>query len=102
MSAAAVDVVDNRDAARFEVTIDGILAVLEYDRQGERLVLVHTEVPDAHEGQGVGSALVRAALEAAIAEQMTIVPACPFARSWLRKHPDDAGRASIDWQVDTA
>jgi hypothetical protein len=25
------------------------------------------------------------------------VPLCPFARSWLEKHPDEIGAVSIDW-----
>ena len=81
----------------FQIDVDGQAAVLDTRTEGDRLVLVHTGVPDAAEGQGIGSKLVRAALEHAIAEDLTIVPECPFARSWLEKHPDEAAKASIDW-----
>ena len=60
-------------------------------------MLVHTGVPDELGGRGLGGVLVRAALERAVAESLTLVPECPFARSWLEKHPDDAARVTIDW-----
>ena len=92
-------VVDNKDEQRFEITVDGHRAELVYGRDADRLELIHTEVPDALEGRGLGGALVRAALGTAIEENLVVVPRCPFARSWLQKHPDEAGRASIDWRV---
>ncbi len=88
---------DNPVASRFELTIDGHLAELVYRLNGQRLVLVHTEVPDALEGHGLGGRLVRAALDRAEAEDLTLVPQCPFARSWLERHPDAAARVKIDW-----
>src|SRR5688572_27388909 len=94
---SAPPVVDNAAARRFEVTVDGHVAVLEYRRRDDRLVLVHTEVPDELEGQGIGSALVRAALDDAIRGDLTLVPQCSFAREWLERHPDDVAKATVDW-----
>jgi predicted GNAT family acetyltransferase len=88
-------IVRNEGASRFELVIDDDVAELDYHRHGDRLTLLHTEVPDAFEGQGVGGQLVRAALEYAEAEGLTIVPSCPFARSWLERHPDEAARVSV-------
>ena len=90
-------VTDNVGSHRFEVTIDGHLAELVYAVDDDRLVLIHTGVPDELEGRGLGGRLVRAALERAVREGLTIVPRCPFARSWLERHPDDAARVKIDW-----
>jgi predicted GNAT family acetyltransferase len=87
----------NEAEGRFELVEDGVLAELTFRRNGSRLVLVHTGVPDALEGRGIGGRLVRAAVDHAIAEGLTIVPRCPFARSWLERHPDVAATASIDW-----
>ena len=88
---------DNTNEHRFELTEDGHLAQLVYRLQGDRLHLVHTEVPDELGGRGLGGVLVRAALDRAEADGLTIVPDCPFARSWLEKHPDDAARVTIAW-----
>jgi uncharacterized protein len=91
------DVVDNTEDSRFELTADGQLAVLFYRRRGNRLVLIHTEVPVELEGQGIGGALVTAAVRRASHEGLTLVPLCPFARGWLERHPDVATQAVIDW-----
>jgi predicted GNAT family acetyltransferase len=93
------DVVDNPAASRFEVTIDGETAELIYRLRGKRLVLVHTGVPDALGGRGLGGQLVRAALQRAAREGLTVVPLCPYAREWLEKHPDEAAAVEIDWRT---
>jgi uncharacterized protein len=93
----APPVIDNQDESRFEVTLNGALAELVYRRRADRLVLLHTGVPDALGGRGVGGLLVHAAADRAAREGLTIVPLCPFARSWLEKRPDVASGVSVDW-----
>ena len=63
------------------------------------MVVLHTGVPDALEGHGVGAQLVRAAVGYAASEGLTVVPACPFARAWLDRHPDVAALVPIDAPV---
>ena len=89
-------VTDNQAASRFELGADGSLAELLYRRVGNRLVLIHTEVPVELEGRGIGGALVAAAVDRAAREGLTLVPLCPFARGWLQRHPDVAKTATID------
>ena len=93
-----IDVVDVPAENRFVVRLDGHEAELVYHAHGDRLVLVHTEVPHELGGRGIGGRLVRAAIARADAEHLTVVPWCPFARRWLRDHPDVAGAVDIDWQ----
>ena len=90
-------IIDNEAASRFELTMDGRLAELSYRRNGDRLVLIHTEVPAELEGHGLGGALVRAAAERAERDGLTLVPRCPFADGWLKRHPGVAARAAVDW-----
>jgi predicted GNAT family acetyltransferase len=96
-TAAMSDVVDNESEHRFELHEEGRLAELVYDAEDGRLVLVHTGLPDELGGRGLGGVLVRAALERARRDNLTIVPRCPFARSWLEKHPDETTDVTIDW-----
>jgi predicted GNAT family acetyltransferase len=79
--------------------VEGHVAELVYRVEGTYLVLNHTEVPEALEGRGLGGVLVRAALDRAVRDGPTIVPLCPFARGWLGRHPDEAGRAPMDWKA---
>ena len=84
---------------RLVIDQDGVLAELVYTLEPHRLVLVHTEVPDALGGRGIGGRLVRAAVDKAAAGGMTIVPWCTFARRWLTDHPDVASTVTIDWET---
>ena len=89
---ATVTVRDHRDADRFEaVDAEGAVAgFAEYKRYDDRIVFTHTEVQEAFEGKGIGSTLVREALDAARAEGLRVVPQCPFVKAWIARHPDYA------------
>jgi len=93
----SVIVTDNAAESRFEVHADGEMAELKYRIRADRLVLIHTEVPDSLGGRGLGGELVLGAIGKASDEGLTIVPLCPFARGWLERHPDDGARVNIDW-----
>jgi predicted GNAT family acetyltransferase len=86
-----VTVHDDPGSSRYEAFLDGRLAgFAEYRLSGEdRIVFVHTVVDDAFEGHGVGSTLVREALDD-VRRRGTrkVVARCPFVRSWLERHPD--------------
>ncbi|MCU1351978.1 MAG: acetyltransferase [Acidimicrobiales bacterium] len=90
-------ITDDRHARRFETTVDGHHAELVYHLSGDRLVLVHTGVPDELGGQGIGGRLVEAAVARAAAEGLTIVPSCSYARHWLDEHRDELGDVEVDW-----
>lgn len=91
------DVVDNIDRHRFLLIVDGIETELVYKVKGERLVLIHTGVPDQLGGRGLGGILVGAAISRAQRDGLTVVPDCPFARRWLEGHPEIAELVAIDW-----
>jgi predicted GNAT family acetyltransferase len=83
-----LDVRNNEAEGRYEASIDGELAVVEYKRRGNEISLVHTEVPKVLERRGIGSAMARAALDDARDHGLTVVPLCPFIRTYIRKHPE--------------
>ncbi len=89
-SETTVEVRDNPDESRFEAYVDGALAGYSaYVLSHGTVDFVHTEVDDACEGQGVGSALVRQSLDQLRARDgVRVTASCPFVRAWLRKHPD--------------
>jgi len=83
------DVSDNRAQSRFELTVDGHVAFLEYERTPDALTLVHTEVPAEIRGRHLGDRLVEAALAIGRSEGRRVVVICPFARAYLRRHRRD-------------
>jgi uncharacterized protein len=78
----------NQVASRFEVQVEGQLARCDYRLQDGVMLLVHTEVPPALEGRGIGAALVRAALEHASAAGLRVRPRCSFVSAFLSRHPE--------------
>jgi uncharacterized protein len=86
---ANVEVTDNEVEKRYEARVDGELAgSAYYDTADDLIVFTHTEVDDAFEGHGVGSALARAALDAVRADgRRKVVARCPFIKAWIDRHP---------------
>jgi uncharacterized protein len=86
-----VTVVDNAAEGRYEARIGGdVIGVVLYRAEPGRLTLIHTEVDSTAEGKGVGSRLVSGALEDIRRRGLATVPVCPFVRSYLRRHPEQA------------
>jgi hypothetical protein len=83
-------VTDNVAARRFEAHVEGQLAgFAEYQVTDELVVFTHTEVEPAFEGQGIGSAITRFALDKLRADgTRKALPVCPFIKGWIERHPD--------------
>ncbi len=79
---------DNPAMGRFEMRSGDSTAFVEYRRAGDRIALLHTEVPEALSGQGVGSKLVRGALDAVRTEGLKVVPRCEFVAAYIARHPE--------------
>jgi hypothetical protein len=83
-------VTHNEAKGQFEIMLGQEKAILQYHRTQQHITLVHTEVPEASRGRGLGEQLVRAALDFAHFNQLTVVPVCPFVKAYLQKHPEAA------------
>jgi predicted GNAT family acetyltransferase len=82
-------VVDNEERSRYELRVDdSVVGCIPYAAIGESIVLIHTDIEPGHEGRGFGSRLVSGALDDIRARGLTVVPVCPFVRSYLRRHPE--------------
>lgn len=86
-----VVVTDNPEAHQFEAHLDGTLAGFAvYENEAGTITFTHTVVKPEFEGQGVGGALARTALDASRGASLAVVPQCPFIKGWIDKHPDYA------------
>ena len=84
-------VTDVPEAGRYEARAgDRVLGQAHYQRRGDRVVFTHTEVDPDAEGSGVGSTLVRGALDDVRAHGLRVVPRCSFVRGYIERHPDYA------------
>lgn len=87
-----LEIRDVPDERAYVAYIDGEWAgKAEYVTRDERRVFTHTEVDDAYKGAGVGTRLVRYALEDMRARGVAVVPLCPFFRAYIRRHPEYEG-----------
>ncbi len=82
------EVQHNPSAGRFEIRVGHHLAVLEYQINDHAMVITHTLVPNALEGQGIGSRLAKASLEYAKEHGHRVVALCSFVDSYIRRHPE--------------
>jgi uncharacterized protein len=79
---------DNPALNRFELEVDGRLALAYYELSPGVITFRHTEVPPEMSGHGIGSELVRGALAAARAQGLKVVPKCPFVAAYMAKHAE--------------
>lgn len=78
----------NREQQRFELETSGGLAVAEYHREGDTLIVFFTEVPRTLHGRGIGKKLVRGLLDEARQSNLKIVPRCSFVAALIQSHPE--------------
>lgn len=83
-----VTVIHDPAAQQFRAGAGAEAAVLQYRSTPGRITFLHTDVPEALRGQGIGQRLAHAGLEHAKAEGLRVVLICPFVRSYVEKHPE--------------
>ena len=82
------EVVNNEQAGRFELVAGGFTAIAAYRRDGDKIVFTHTVVPEELEGQGIGTALVKGALDDVRRQGLKAVPLCSFVEHYMSTHPE--------------
>ncbi len=85
----SVQVQDAPQQSRYEARRDGqLLGFAAYQKTDELIVFTHTEVDPSLSGQGVGSQLVRGALDDVRGLDLRVLPICPFVQAWMLRHPE--------------
>jgi predicted GNAT family acetyltransferase len=87
---AMTDIVNNKALHRYELAVDGHIAASYYEIAGGVITFVHTEVPPELGGKGIGSKLVKGALDRVRADGLKVTAQCPFVKAWIDKHPEYA------------
>ena len=87
--AAEIRVMDVRERSRFEVRVgEEIVGFTEYRRRPGLIAFVHTEIDPRFEARGLGSRLVETALSDARSDGISVLPFCPFVRSYIAQHTE--------------
>jgi len=82
------DIVNNKAQQRYELAVDGHIAATYYKVEGKIITFVHTEVPPELSGKGIGSKLIRGALDQVRAEGFKVIAQCPFVKAFIEKNAD--------------
>jgi len=83
-------VVDKPEENRFELVVVDTVAVAYYQIEGDRIVLLHTEVPQEFSGQGIGTKLAEGVFEQLRARGLRVIAKCPFMARFASHHPEYA------------
>jgi len=82
---------DVPEANRYEIRDgDQLLGHADYQRRGDTVVFVHTEVDQDSGRSGLGSTLVQGALDDVRARGDSVVAECSFVRGYIDKHEEYA------------
>jgi len=85
-----MEITHEPDARRYVLSEgDEFLGEIEYQVQGNTLLLLRAEVPIEKRGQGLGIPLTKGALEAIRDEgTYSVTPICPYTAKYMMKHQE--------------
>ncbi len=81
-------VLDNTDRRRFELEEQGLVAFADYRLHGDQVVIPHVEAPPALRGTGAAGRLMTGVLDLIRERGQKVVPVCPYAVAFIRRHPE--------------
>lgn len=79
---------NNQKEKQYELHVEGNVAKIEYILSKSSIYLTHTEVPDALAGKGIGTRLLKHALNDVIQQDLELVALCPFVARYIQRNPD--------------
>ena len=84
-----ISVLKNKELNRFEIYSDGELAgFAEFKIKNQMISYTHTEIDTRFGGQGLGSQLIKEALDEALEQDLQVAPYCSFVSAYIRKNSE--------------
>ena len=83
-----LELIQNEAAHRFEMNVEGYAALIEYRQNGDKITLVHTEVPPQLEGRGAAAAIIEKSLNYIEQNYFKLIPLCPLVVAYIKRHPE--------------
>ena len=78
----------NEAGNRFEMNVDGNIAIIEYKQHPGKIALLHTEVPAELEGKGAATAIIEKTLAHIEKNNLKLIPLCPLVVAYIKRHPE--------------
>ncbi len=78
----------NEAGNRFEMNVDGNIAIIEYKQLPGKIALLHTEVPAELEGKGAATAIIEKTLTYIEKNNLKLIPLCPLVVAYIKRHPE--------------
>jgi predicted GNAT family acetyltransferase len=86
---AQPEIRENAAEHSFEIWVgDELAGKTVHEGHGSTLSFVHTEIDSRFEGQGLGSILIRGALDSVKARGVMVLPYCPFVKHFISTHAE--------------
>lgn len=79
---------DNKTQHALEMWVDGERSFIGYELEGDKIYLMHTEVPESQTGGGIAAELVEKSFVYIEENNWKAVPACSYVRAFLKRHPE--------------
>jgi len=85
----SISVVKNNELNRFEIYFDGGLAgFVEFKVSNQKISYTHTEIDPEFGGKGLGSQLIKEALDEALEQNLEVAPYCSFVSAYIKKNSE--------------
>ncbi|HWH22389.1 MAG TPA: GNAT family N-acetyltransferase [Allosphingosinicella sp.] len=81
-------VVNNEAEGQYELKVEGATALAAYRLKDDRISFTHTQVPPELEGRGIGTRLIKGALDDVRTRGLRVVPICSFVRHYMESHDE--------------
>jgi len=89
---ADVTVRHNTESETYDAMLgDRVVGTIVYERRGSRVIIRYTVVEPEFRDAGVGTTLIRAALDDVATSGLTLTSYCSFVTQFIEDHPDYAG-----------
>lgn len=76
---------NNTQESRYEWSVDGQVAVADYQLEGDKLILNRVYVPGELRGKGIAAQIMKAVVEDAEKRGLTLVPVCSYAAAYVQR-----------------
>ena len=82
----SISIVKNEELSRFEIYSDGELAgFADFKIENQMISYTHTEIDPKFGGKGLGSQLIKEALDEALEQNLEVAPYCSFVSAYIKK-----------------